>query len=51
MASMSTARDAFAAAAVNNKIYALGGADGSNGYLTTNEEYDPPSVYYIHEKD
>ena len=38
--SMPTARRFLAAAAVNGKIYAIGG-DGSSSYLSTNEEYDP----------
>jgi len=38
-ASMPTARYGLAAAVVNNKIYAIGGWNGS--YLATVEEYDP----------
>jgi N-acetylneuraminic acid mutarotase len=39
-AAMLTARSDLAAAAANNKIYAIGGYNGS-GYRTTVEEYDP----------
>jgi N-acetylneuraminic acid mutarotase len=39
-ASMASTREGLAAAAVNNKIYAIGGHDGST-YLATVEEYDP----------
>ena len=39
-ASMPTARSVLAAAAVNGKIYAIGGYRPSS-YLSTNEEYDP----------
>ncbi len=38
-ASMATPRFALGAAAANNRIYAIGGFNGS--YLNTNEEYDP----------
>jgi PKD repeat protein/N-acetylneuraminic acid mutarotase len=38
--SMPTARDYHAVGVVNNKIYVIGGSDGS-GFLSTNEEYDP----------
>ena len=38
-ASMPTARTSLSVAAVNGKIYAIGGNDGS--YLAVNEEYDP----------
>src|SRR6185436_14576565 len=38
-ASMSTARYALAAAALNGKVYAFGGNNG--GYLTTAEVFDP----------
>jgi N-acetylneuraminic acid mutarotase len=37
--SMSTPRSGLAAAVVGNRIYAIGGYNGS--YLSTNEEYDP----------
>jgi N-acetylneuraminic acid mutarotase len=37
---MPTSRGYFAAAAANNKIYALGGYDGTNT-VNTNAEYDP----------
>jgi len=39
-ANMPTVRESPAAAAVNNKIYAIGGRNGSS-ILKTNEEYDP----------
>jgi N-acetylneuraminic acid mutarotase len=38
---MPTARDSFAAAAVNGRIYAIGGDNSEPGYLAVNEEYDP----------
>ncbi len=38
-ASMLTARSGLAIGVVNNKVYAIGGYNGS--YLPTNEEYDP----------
>jgi len=38
--SMPTARDNFAAVAVNGKIYAIGGWDGTS-YLSTNESFNP----------
>ena len=40
MAPMPTARSILAIGVVNNKIYAIGGYDGSK-VLDTNEEYDP----------
>ena len=40
MASMPTARSNFALVVVNNKIYVIGGYDGTTPYLSTNEEYD-----------
>jgi N-acetylneuraminic acid mutarotase len=40
VAPMSTARYAFAATAVNGKIYSMGG-DGGNGYVNTVEVYEP----------
>jgi len=42
-AHMPTARFGLAAAAVNGKIYAIGGRDGNNGALNTVEVYDPSS--------
>ncbi len=39
-ASMPTARGAFGLGVVNNKVYVIGGIDGSTP-LATNEEYDP----------
>ena len=39
-APMQVARSGLGVAAVNGKIYAIGGAS-SNGFLATNEEYDP----------
>jgi N-acetylneuraminic acid mutarotase len=43
MAPMPTARFLLAAATVNGKIYAIGGADGSINYLNTVEVFDPAS--------
>ncbi|MCD6595325.1 hypothetical protein J7L68_06600, partial [bacterium] len=40
-ASMPTARGLFGIAAVNGKIYAMGGSNAWGSYLATNEEYDP----------
>ncbi|KAF1084886.1 Thermophilic serine proteinase precursor [Sporotomaculum syntrophicum] len=40
-ASMPTARYGLAAAAVNGKIYAIGGYNDVSGYLNTLEEYNP----------
>jgi hypothetical protein len=40
-AAMPTARRNLAAAAVNGKIYAVGGSYGGMGSLAVNEEYDP----------
>jgi hypothetical protein len=37
---MPTTRDNLGVAAVNGKIYAIGGA-GATGFSSTNEEYDP----------
>ncbi len=39
-AAMPTARDGLVAAAVNNKIYAIGGNAASPPFLNVNEEYD-----------
>ena len=41
LAAMGTARNAFAMAAVQGKLYAAGGRDGSNNYLATAEAFDP----------
>ncbi len=46
---MPTARTDFAAAAVNGKVYAIGGRTGPP--LATNEEYSPPVTYCVHSKD
>jgi hypothetical protein len=46
---MPTARYWRAAAAANNKIYAIGGFDGTD--LATVEEDLPPVQYYVHKKD
>lgn len=40
-ADMPTLRWAFAVASVNNKIYVIGGYTRNDGWLRTNEEYDP----------
>jgi N-acetylneuraminic acid mutarotase len=42
MANMPTARTGHSVAVVNNKLYAIGGLNGS-GYLNTVEEYNPAS--------
>ena len=44
---MPTRRDALAAASVDGKIYVLGGRNGTNDYLSTNEEYDPGTDSWI----
>ena len=46
---MPTARSGLAAAAVNNKIYAIGGA--GVGYLATVEEYEPARRVYLFVKN
>ncbi|UCF33493.1 MAG: hypothetical protein JSV78_14275, partial [Phycisphaerales bacterium] len=49
---MPTARQGLAAAAVNGKIYAIGGVLPDSGeFAATNEEYKPDIPYYIHRKD
>jgi N-acetylneuraminic acid mutarotase len=48
-ADMPTARYFLAAAAVNGKIYAIGGHDTSDNELDTNEEYDPATNSWISE--
>lgn len=42
-ANMPTARTVAAAAAVNSKIYVIGGASGSGTPININQEYDPAS--------
>ena len=42
LASMSTARDCHASAAVDGKLYVFGG-NGDEEYLSTTEVYDPAS--------
>lgn len=49
-ASMSTARVGPAAAAVNGKIYAIGGYDNTGNPVATVEEYDL-STLYVHVKN
>jgi hypothetical protein len=39
------------AAAVNNKIYAIGGFGEPSAYLATVEEYHAPSALYLHQKN
>ncbi len=41
LASMPTPRGSFGLAVVNGKIYAIGGLNGNNLPVSTNEEYDP----------
>jgi N-acetylneuraminic acid mutarotase len=50
-ADIPTARKGFVAAAVNNKIYAIGGMDNTYTPFNTNEEYSPPITFYVHQKD
>jgi len=48
-ASMQVARSSLGVAAVNGKIYAIGGS-AENGYVGTNEEYDPETDTWTYKK-